>query len=245
MARALSNRATYGDAVVSRFADIAISGGLKADFAAFKAQHLVFVKATGAVEKAEHGYDEAATRVAKLDVARDRSILALADKIPGAGLGARTSPFAGYSKYAPSKLVSLPYAAQTIEVRALLTALRKESPAKEIAALCDEIAKQNEAVDAALGGLTVPLATLNEARARRDAAIPDWEKQIHRLKDASRVVYRDEAGRFEALFAEPDAALTHTRTKHRKVKATAVAIGDATAAAAGKKPANRRKRLPS
>ena len=191
MARPFSNRATYGNAVVSRFTDIGIASSLKADFAAFKAQHLVFVKATAGVEKAEHGYDDAATKVAKLDVTRDKTILALSDKIPGAGLGDRTSPFARYSKYAPSKLVGLPYAAETIEVRALLTALRKVNPSKEIAALCDEIEKQNEAVDAALGGLTVPLATLNEARTKRDAAIPDWEKQIRRLKDAAKVVYRD------------------------------------------------------
>ena len=79
-------------------------------------------------------------------------------------------------------------------------------------------AKQNEAVHAALAGLTVPLAALNEARTKRDTAIPDWEKHFRRLKDAAKVAYRDEAGRFEALFAEPDAVLTHTRPKARKVK---------------------------
>ena len=72
MARPFSNRATYGDAIVSRFTEIGIHKELKADFAAFKAQHGVFVKATAAVEKAEHTYDDAATRIGKLDVARDK-----------------------------------------------------------------------------------------------------------------------------------------------------------------------------
>jgi hypothetical protein len=240
MARPFSNRVTYGDAIVSRFAEIGVPKGLTTDFAAFKAQHLTFLKTTAAVEKAEHGYDDAATRVAKLDVFRDRSILLLSDKIPGAGLGARTSPFGRYSKYPPSKLVSLPYAAQTIEARALVSAIRKASPAKEIAALCDEIDKQNEAVDAALGGLTVPLATLTEARTKRDTAVPDWEKHFRRLRDAAKVAYRDEAGRFAALFAEPTAALTHRRPKHRKVKTTPAAPGDM--APAAKNVARRRKR---
>ena len=61
-----------------------------------------------------------------------------------------------------------------------------------------------------------------------------------RLRDAAKVAYRDEAGRFDALFAEPAAALTHTRPKHRKVKTTAVTTGDA--APAANKTAKRRKR---
>lgn len=245
MAHPLSYRVTYGNAVISRFTELGVPKELKADFAGFKAQHLVLVKTTASVEKAEDGYDGAATKVAKLDVTRDKTILTLADKLPSAGLGDRTSPFARYSKYPPSKIVGLPYAAQTIEVRSLLTEIRKVSPAKEIATLCDEGEKQNEAVDAALGGLTVPLTILNEARTKRDAAIPDWEKQIRRLKDAAKVAYRDEAGRFAALFAEPDAALTHTRPRHRKVKVTAAAPGDTAPAPAAKKTAKRRKRRPS
>lgn len=242
MARPFSNRATYGNAIVSRFTEIGIHKELKADFAAFKAQHGVFVKATAAVEKAEHTYDDAATRIGKLDAARDTTILAIANKLPGAGLGERTRPFARFSRYPPSKLVALPYTAQTIELRSLFAEIRKQSPAKEIAALCDDGEKQNEAVSSALGGLTVPLATLNEARMKRDTAIPDWEKHYRRLKDAAKVAYRDEAGRFAALFAEPDAVLTHTRPKHRKIKAAGAAAGSAEASAAGKQPAKRAKR---
>ncbi|MEP7125120.1 MAG: hypothetical protein ABJE95_29590, partial [Byssovorax sp.] len=219
MARPLVNRVTYGDAVVSRFTDLGISKDLKADFTAFKLQHAVFLEFTASVEKGEHSYDAIATSVAKLDASRDKTILSLADKLPGAGLGSRTSPFARFSKYAPTRLVSLPYMAETAEIRTLLAGIQGEAPPKDIAALCVEGHKQNEAVNMALAALTVPLATLNEARSKRDAAIPDWEKHFRRLKDAAKHVYRDEAGRFAALFAEPDAVLTHTRSKARKVTA--------------------------
>ena len=216
MDRPLINRTAYGDAVVSRFTDIGIPKELKTDFAAFKAQHGAFLKYAGTVQKSELAYDAVATKVAKLDAGRDKVILALADKLPGAGLGARTNPFARFSKYAPTRIVSLPYVAETAEVRSLLSGLQAEELPKDVAALCAEGAKQNDAVESALAGLSAPLAALNEARSKRDAAIPDWEKHYRRLKDAAKVAYRDEAGRFEALFAEPDAVLTHTRPKARK-----------------------------
>jgi hypothetical protein len=197
MDRPLVNRVTYGNAVVSRFTEIGIPKELKTDFAAFKAQHGTFLKHTGIVQKAKLSYDAASTKVARLDAGRDTTILTLADKLPGAGLGARANPFARYSKYAPTRIVSLPYVAETEEVRSLLSGIQGEDPPKDIAALCVEGAKQNEAVNVALGGLTVPLAALNEARTKRDTAIPDWEKHFRRLKDAAKVAYRDEAGRFE------------------------------------------------
>ena len=243
MARPLLNRATYGDAVVSRFTDLGISKDLKTDFTAFKTQHAVFLKFTVSVEKAEHSYDAVATRVSTLDAGRDKTILAIADKLPGAGLGSRTSPFARFSKYAPSRLVSLPYMVETAEIRSLLAGIQGEAPPKDIAALCVEGHKQNEAVNQALAGLTVPLASLNEARSKRDTAIPDWEKHHRRLKDAAKYVYRDEAGRFDALFAEPDAVLTHTRPTTRKAKAKVTAAPEgAPAAPAAKKRAKPRAR---
>ncbi len=237
MDRPLINRTTYGDAIVARFTDLALPKELKPDFAAFKAQHGAFLKHGGLVNKAELAYDAVATKVAKLDAGRDKTILTLADKLPAAGLGARTNPFARFSKYAPTKLVTLPYVAETAEIRSLLSGLQGESLPKDIAALCAEGAKQNDAVESALAGLSSPLATLNEARSKRDASIPDWEKHYRRLKDASKVAYRDEAGRFEALFAQPDAVLTHTRPKARKATAKVVAApeGGAMAPAAAKK----------
>jgi hypothetical protein len=242
MDRPLINRTTYGDAIVSRFTGLVLTKDLKTDFAAFKAQHGAFLKYGASVQKAEIAYDAVATRVAKLDAGRDKTILAIADKLPGAGLGTRTNPFARFSKYPPTRIVSLPYVAETTEVRSLLSGLQAEDLPKDIAALCAEGTKQNDAVESALAGLSAPLAVLNEARAKRDAAIPDWEKHHRRLKDASKVVYRDDAGRYEALFAEPDAVLTHTRPKARKAKAKLVAPEGGIIAPAAKKKAKAKPR---
>lgn len=71
IARPFSNRATHSDAIVCRFTEIGMHKELKANFAAFKAQHGVFIKATAAVETAEHTHDDAATRIGKLDAACD------------------------------------------------------------------------------------------------------------------------------------------------------------------------------
>jgi hypothetical protein len=70
-------------------------------------------------------------------------------------------------------------------------------------------------VDEALRGLTRPLAALNEARAKRDALVPDWERLLRRLKDASRVAFRDDPGHFEALFDEQLAVQTRTKSLKR------------------------------
>ena len=136
--------------------------------------------------------------------------------------------------------------AQTAEVRSLLSGIQAADPSKDIAALCAQGQKQNEAVNDALAGLSGPLATLDEARTKRDTAIPDGEKHFRRLKDAAKVAFRDEVGRFDALFAEPDAVLTHTRPKIRKAKTNGAAApeGGQAAAAAPKraKPKARRGR---
>jgi hypothetical protein len=246
MSRTLRNRVTYGDAILSRFTGVGVPGSLKNDHAAFKAQHALFVKASTAVTKAELAYDTTAKKVAKLDGGRDETVLAIADKIPAAKLGRRESPFADFSKYAPTKLVNLSYAAETIELRSLFAALLDKKPPRDIADLCHKGIKQNEAVDEALKELDAPLAALNEARAKRDAAIPDWEKHLRHLQDATKVAFRDESGRFDAIFSEPDAAQTHVRPVKRKAMAADAgsAAGDqaAPAPAAKAKPAKRKKR---
>lgn len=238
MGRPLYNRVTYGDAIVSRFAAITVPKLLAGDLTAFKAQHGLFLKANAAVAKTEKAYDDAAAKLAALDAGRDATVLSLADKIPGAGLGTRTRPFARFSKYAPTKLVSLPYAAETLELSQLLAKIAAAKPPADIAKLCDKARQQNEQVDQALDALTKPLASLDEARSKRDAAIPDWEKHLRRLKDASKVAFRDENGRMDALFAEPDGLQTNVRSRKRAKKP----IDGAAEAAAEPKKAKRRKR---
>lgn len=186
-----------------------------------------------------------------LDARRDKTVLALADKLPGAGLGTRTSPFASFSQHAPTKLVGLPYAAQTNEVRSLLSAIEDAKPTPEIAKLSARCAEENEAVAVALESLTTPVAALNEARTTRDLAIPDWEKALRHLKESAKIAFRDTPGRFDTVFAEPEAVQTNLRSRPRKkpvtpppADATSQSGTAAPAPAAKKKKAKRRVRRP-
>jgi hypothetical protein len=245
VARANPGRVAYGNAVLDRFVKVGVPAVLKEDHKAFQARHTVFVAAQDAVGRAESAHDVAAEKVAGLDAKRDTTIGAIADKLPAAGLGQRRSPFASFSKYAPSKLTTLPYAAETVEVRALLASLLRAKPPADIGKLCARCAAENTAVDTALKALTGPLTVLNEARAKRDAAVPDWEKLLRHLKDASKVAFREVPGRFDALFAEPEAVQTNTRARRRVKKvdpATAPEGGAAPAAAPATPKAKRRRK---
>ena len=222
MSRPLHNRVAYGSAILARFAALTVPAALKSDLAAFKAQHAAFLKASAAVDKADQAYDAASKDVARLDRVRDKTVLAIADELPGAGLGKRGSPFASYSKYAPTKLTTMPYAAQTIEMRSLLAGIARAKPPTGIKKLCETGAAQNEAVAAALKALDVPRAALREARDVRDATIPDWDKSLEHLADGAKVAFRDQAGRQAALFAEPDAVETRLRPKKRAKPAAPV-----------------------
>lgn len=75
---------------------------------------------------------------------------------------------------------------------------------------------------------------------------PRLGEALRRLKDAAKVAFRDEVGRFDALFAAPDAVFTHTRPKTPKAKANGAAApeGGQAAPAASKraKPKARRGR---
>jgi hypothetical protein len=243
MKRALHNRVAYGNAILSRFAALTVPAALKSDLAAFKAQHAAFLKQSAAVDKANRAYDAASKDVARLDRVRDKTVLAIADELPAAGLGKRGSPFASFSRYAPTKLTTLPYAAQTIEMRSLVAGIAGAKPPAGIKKLCDTAAAQNEEVAAALEALDVPRAALQEAREVRDATIPDWDKCLGHLEDASKVAFRNQPGRAKALFAEPDAVETRVRpTKRARPAPPAPNPGDPPMAATAAKPKRKRRR---
>lgn len=219
MARTIHNRLTYGDALLARFAQLTLTSTLKADLAAFRSQHVAFQKAAAAVEKAERAYEDAIRVVAELDRRRDTTALALADKMPNAGMGPRTSPFRAFSRYSPTKLVSLSYAAETMELRSMIVKILAAKPPQDVVDLCSKATKENEEVDGALKKLSVPLSALSEARTKRDTVIPDWEKQLRRLENTATVVFRDDPGRADALFSDAAPAQTRVTRKRRAAKA--------------------------
>lgn len=239
----LSNpeRVAYGDAIVARVGKP--PAPLKDDFAAFKAQHVAFCAAGEAVAACEKAFDKVMATIGPLDVKRDKTILEMADKAPAHGLGTRASPFGKLTSMTPGKLVKLPYAVQTGAVNDLLAAIKDASPPPEIAKLCARLADENQAVDAALKALTAPADALSQARSKRDALLPDWDKALRHLKDSAKVALRGVAGRFDEVFA-PVVAVQSTARRVRKVTAkvaSAPTPEGAAPAAAPKKTKRRRK----
>ncbi|MFO0588931.1 MAG: hypothetical protein U0441_15380 [Polyangiaceae bacterium] len=242
----LSNpeRVAYGGALLERIGKPAPA--LKADLAAFKAQHTAFCQADAAVATSEKAYEKAMDAVGPLDAKRDKTILEIADKAPGHGLGTRASPLGKFSTHAPSTLTKLPYAVQTKAVNDLLDALEAASTPPEIAKLCARLAAENKAVDDALKALTSPADALNQARARRDTLLPEWNKALRHLKDSAKVAFRDAAGRFDAVFAPVVAVQSTSRVKRgpRKVAVdvTSTPVAEGAVAPAAPKKSKRRAR---
>jgi hypothetical protein len=203
MSLANTDRVAYGDAILDRLSDPAPPPVLKADHIQFKKRHASFLALNGAVDPCRRAFEKANALLATADARRDKTILELANKMPAAGLGSRQSPFGGFSKYAPTKIVDLPYAAEIAEVRKLVAAIRDAAPPADIQKLLARTADENEAVAAALKALTKPASALNQARAHRDAGIPDWDKALRHLKDAAKVAFRDDPGRYDTVFRRP------------------------------------------
>lgn len=236
MGLSIDDRAAYGDAVLERLSG-SVAAGMKADHAAFKKQHTSF-KASGlAVAAAEKAYLQALGSVGALDKARDKTVLEIADEMPSAKLGTRASPFGDLCPYSPSRLVSLSYAAETREITSFVTKLLGVNPPAAIAKLCARLTGENKAVDAALNALSKPGSVLNQARAARDATLPDWDKALRRLKETAKPALRDSPGRFEAVFASPAAVQTNVRPTRRAAKAAPTPESPAGEGAPAKAPA--------
>jgi hypothetical protein len=238
MALSHTDRVASGDAILERLGSP--SASLKGDHTAFKKQHATFSAANNAVAKGEAAFDKALALVGKLDAKRDGTVLRIADEMPAAGLGKRGNPFDGFSKYAPVALTKLPYATETLEVTNLVEAILAAAPPSDIVKLCTRLTGENQAADTALKALTKPADALNQARAARDALIPDWEKTLRHLKDTAKVALRDTAGRFDTVFAPPVAVQTNTRPKRRTKKADPK-LGDPNAAPAAAPPKAKRR----
>ncbi len=217
MALSIDDRAAYGDAVLERLSG-SVDAAMKADHAAFKKQHLSFKASGQAVAAAEKVYLKALADVGALDKTRDKTVFEIADEMPSAKLGTRASPFGDFCPYSPSRLVSLSYAAETREVAALVSKLVAANPPPAIGKLCARLTNENTAVDEALKALSKPGSALNEARSARDATLADWDKTFRHLKETAKPALRDSPGRFEAVFASPEAVQTNVRPTRRAAK---------------------------
>ena len=216
-----------GSTVLDRLASVTLPAALKSPTTSFKQVHAELEAASKKTEDARAGRDEALATIAKADDVLDASVLALADAIVGAGLGARRNPFAAYSPHPPAGLVDLAWAREVKEVRALCTKLTTKKPAAEVKNRVATCAKNAAAVEAALKKLTGPQAAYEKSLAARDALLGSWTKSLSKLKKHAAAAWADDEASYAAVFA-PVAAVQAGTKRVKRTPAPVVAPNGAT-----------------
>lgn len=219
----ISEQLDLGGVILNRLGKRAIPAALKGYVTTFKSEYVVFEKATKVVEATREKRDEALEKVGQEDDGLDTDVESLATEMAGAKMGKRANPFLGFSKYAPSKLIRLPYATESTEVLDLVTAVGKKKPAPAVAKAAAKCKKSAEAVQAALADLTSPQANYSTAMAARDALLPSCSKALRKLKTQAKAAWDDDPGVYDAIFAPPDKVQAPTRSSKKKGKSNGAA----------------------
>ncbi len=219
-----TNQRAYGTTVLERLAGEALPAALKGPAKGFKEAHANVEKASKATEAARAVRDAALEAVASADAALDVSVEALADGLVGAGLGSRKAPLASFTRRTVSELVSLAYATEAKEVRALCAAVRRAKPPAPVTKALATCEKNLQHVERAIAAIAKPQATYAKALASRDALLPAWTRAIGRLKRHAAVAWEDDLATIRATFAPPDDIAT-PKPKRRKPKAVIVTNG--------------------
>jgi hypothetical protein len=214
----IGEQRVYGRVVLERLDGAKAPAGLKAPIAAFKKAHADYEKAAARVEEERARRDTALDAVGDADDRFDASASALADKVVGAGLGKRTSPFAAFSKLSPSGLAALPYAEEPKAARTLVAALKKAGPPADVLKAAAQLLKDADAVEAALGKLTKPQAAYAKSIADREALLPGWSKALRSLKRHAAAAWDEDEAMVKAIFAPPGAVQAPKKTRAKKAK---------------------------
>jgi hypothetical protein len=215
----IGEQRVYGRMVLERLDGAQAPAALKGPIATFKKAHEAYEKAASRVEEERATRDAALDAVGDADDGFDASASELADKVIGAGLGKRKSPFAAFSKLSPSGLAALPYAEGPKAARGLVAALKKAGPPADVLKVAARLLKDADAVEAALGKLTKPQAAYAKSLADREALLPGWSKALRSLKRHAAAAWDEEEATFKAIFAPPGAVQAPKKARAKKKKA--------------------------
>jgi hypothetical protein len=215
-----ADQLAHGDVIVERFGSA--PAALKKPLAEFKTTHAALAKSSAATATARATRDDALAAIGAADEALDAAVLALADKLAGAGMGPRKNAFARLSSHAPAALVKMAYASEVKEVLAICAKIAKAKPAADVskaAATCQKLAA---AVTKALSSLSKPQLAYSSALTARDALLPGWTKSLTTLKRTAYVALDDDAA-VKALFAPPERVQDPKKKRPAKKPAAAAA----------------------
>lgn len=195
------NKQVYGSAVVERLTRSPYAARLKKELREFKQVHGGYLAACEKADAAEARRDDALGRIGEADGGLDGSILELANRLVGAGLGERRNPFAAYSPHSPAAMASLAYAEELKAAQGLVKTLRKAKLPPDAARALKSTEEAAAEVAAALGGLTAPQSDYEAALRERDELLLGWTKALGRLKRAAAVAYDEDRAGYRAAFA--------------------------------------------
>lgn len=206
----------HGAIILERLDGTTVPAELKPHVVTFKKAHGDYEAAAVVADMAREKRDLVLEGVGEADTTFDTGINLLADKMVGAGLGARKNPFADYSKHTPSKLIELPYADEPKAIRELGVALGKKKPPADVAKALAQSLKDAAAIEAALGRLIKPQAAYSKALGNRDALLPAWTKARDRLKKHAVAAWDEDVATYKAVFAPPGAIQAPKKKRGKK-----------------------------
>jgi hypothetical protein len=195
---------------------LALPKALAADVKDAIAELTPLAVAASATDAAEAGRDSALEAVGEADAVLDVSLDALARALVGAGLSPTKSPFAGFSKHAPTNLKKLAYAVEVNAASDLVAAVAKKSPPAEVKKAASAVSKNAATVSARLKGMTGPEAKYVKARTARDGKLADAARAIARFKIKAKAALVDEPETLAALFARPSAVQAPVKKRAKK-----------------------------
>jgi hypothetical protein len=218
----ITHHRTYGAAILARLASA--PAALKAFVKSFRAEHDGYERASVVAEDARAARDAEYEAIAAADHLLDSAVLALADRLVAAGLGARQNPFAAYSSHAPAALNGLPYATEVAEVRKLAKKIAARKPPADVQKTLTACTKAADGVEKALAGLSKPQLAYDKALARRDGLLLGWTKALSRLKKHAAAEWDEDEAQYRATFAPVDSVQSPTKKRaKKKAKPAAVA----------------------
>ena len=211
----ISSREEQGEAIVARSARIAnVTPVFRAAISRFSKAHGAYTKACDAVRRATGPRDAAIADLTKCDGSLDEGLLRLAAKMVGAGMTPATSPFKGYSSFAPSAMVGLRFSDEAREAEHLLDRVAAAKPGDAgVKKALAEVRTRLTAAKRALAAIEKPQAQLTSALRARDALIAEWDGALHSVKVQGRAAWESTPERLEALLADVAPALRGSKKR--------------------------------
>lgn len=223
---ALVDHRTTGDVILDRLAELDVGPELAPHVKRFSAAHAAFTKAADKADEAKKERDRVLALIGAADVDLDATIDPLANKMIGAGLGTRRSPFGDASPHSPTKLKNLPYKMEVDAMRFLVGNVRAKKPPAEVKACLDACSRAADSSEAAIDALTAPQAAYDRARGARDLLLPEWSRAFAKLRVNAKAVWHDQPEIFASVFAPPEKVQRPVKKRAKKKGETPPTGGD-------------------